>query len=649
MKNRFYIIQRLLLVCSLWFCVAVTKAQLCQGSLGDPIVNITFGKGSMIDPLPASVTTYQYVNGDCPNDGQYTIRGNTNSCFSSSWHTLNIDHTGDGNGRFMLVNASFAAGAFYKDTIKNLCANTTYEFAAWVINMLKSSACSGTGIKPNLTFTIERTDGTVINTYNTGDIASTNNGQWVQYGFFFKTPAAISSIVLRIVNNAPGGCGNDLALDDITFRPCGPQLSPSINGITGNQKDLCVGVSNTVTMQCATSGGFTNPAYQWQQSTDNGATWTDITGATTTTLVRNYPANTPAGTYLYRMVAAELENILLTSCRVSSAVFTIRINPLPVVSISGDPSVCEQSSLDLTASGGATYQWTGPAGFTATTATINIPAMTFSNAGIYTVKVTTAAGCSRQEPVIVSVRTKPNVQVTPTAALVCEGKTVTLTATGATSYTWQPATGLSSTNAPQTTATVNSNIVYSVIGITQNCTDTAQAALTVVQLPKPNAGRDTFTREGQPIQLQGSITGNHAGYQWLPVSLLNDATVLTPLALPTDDTSFILKVQALQSCGEVSDTVKVKVFKRLDIPNSFSPNGDGINDTWRADALLAYPRCRIMVFNRNGNVVYESNGYKGPWNGTFQGKLLPAGTYYYIIETGVPQEPDRNGWLLIIR
>src|SRR5262245_61123915 len=88
--------------------------QLCTVSLGDPIVNITFGAGGNPGlPLAAAATGYQFVTNDCPNDGFYTIRNGTSTCFGNSWHTLNADHTGEANGYFMLVNASFTPGAFY--------------------------------------------------------------------------------------------------------------------------------------------------------------------------------------------------------------------------------------------------------------------------------------------------------------------------------------------------------------------------------------------------------------------------------------------------------------------------------------------------------------------------------------------------------
>jgi hypothetical protein len=83
------------------------------------------------------------------------------------------DHTpGDINGNMMLINASFTAGDFYKETVKGLCAGTTYEFAAWMLNILRQSACGGKGIDPSITFSIENSGGTVLKTYTTGKITA---------------------------------------------------------------------------------------------------------------------------------------------------------------------------------------------------------------------------------------------------------------------------------------------------------------------------------------------------------------------------------------------------------------------------------------------------------------------------------------------
>lgn len=159
-------------------------AQLCQGSLGDPIVNTTFGSGTNPGPpLAAATTGYQFIFTDCPNDGNYTVRNSTSACFGSTWHSLSADHTGNPNGYFMLVNASVQPSAFYVDTVKGLCGNTTYEFAAWIMNVIVPTACGGFSNQPNLTFIIENANGTLLQSSNTGTIPASPFPTWRQQGF----------------------------------------------------------------------------------------------------------------------------------------------------------------------------------------------------------------------------------------------------------------------------------------------------------------------------------------------------------------------------------------------------------------------------------------------------------------------------------
>src|SRR4026207_2239627 len=150
-------INRLLLLISGLLILTSANAQLCQGSLGDPVVNITFGAGQNFGtPLSETLTNYKFVSNTCPDDGYYTIANSTANCFGSTWHNIPEDHTpNDNNGFMMIVNASFDPGDFYLDIVSGLCGGTTYEFAAWLLNVLDFSACSGSGIRPNITFNIE--------------------------------------------------------------------------------------------------------------------------------------------------------------------------------------------------------------------------------------------------------------------------------------------------------------------------------------------------------------------------------------------------------------------------------------------------------------------------------------------------------------
>ena len=318
------ILLRFLLIITAFCLFNYAKAQLCNGSLGDPVVNITFGPGNG-NTNYAPPNAYTYTSSTCPNDGYYTITNYTTGCFGNSWHTVNSDHTGGGN--FMLVNASYEPGDFFVITVTNLCPNTNYQFAAWILNVLNRF-----GIRPNITFSIEASDGTLLGQYSTGDIPETFQPTWKQYGLYFTTPSNNAQIVLRITNNAPGGDGNDLALDDITFRPCGPVITAAIQG-NNDTVNICEGNTTSYTLSANVSSDYTSPVYHWQLSTDAGTTWQDIPGAAALSYQR---APTSAGNYLYRLSVVEKVSEAIPSCRIASNVVAINVHAPPFVNAGND-------------------------------------------------------------------------------------------------------------------------------------------------------------------------------------------------------------------------------------------------------------------------------------------------------------------------
>ena len=346
--HRFFLLRTLLLLIPVTVSLCV-EAQLCNGSLGDPAVNITFGQGgSTTNYTPPG--SYIYTSSSCPDDGFYTITTGTAHCFGGNWHTVTSDHTG--NGSFMLVNASFAPGDFFLTTVTDLCPNTTYEFAAWIMNVLNHS-----GIKPNITFRIETPGGMILGEFQTGDINTTPEPLWIQYGFYFTTPADNAVIVLRMTNNAPGGNGNDLALDDITFRPCGPLITANIVGNTSDTVNVCEGNTDIYSFNATVSSGFISPVYHWQLSTDKGITWNDIPGANTTFYTRQ---PTDAGSYWYRLSVVEASAAGVSACRISSNDVIINIHAKPIVDAGPDRFVIAGNSATLNGKAegeGLVYSW----------------------------------------------------------------------------------------------------------------------------------------------------------------------------------------------------------------------------------------------------------------------------------------------------
>ncbi|HMX37681.1 MAG TPA: gliding motility-associated C-terminal domain-containing protein, partial [Ferruginibacter sp.] len=202
-------------------------------------------------------------------------------------------------------------------------------------------------------------------------------------------------------------------------------------------------------------------------------------------------------------------------------------------------------------------------------------------------------------------------------------------------------------NYTYTTAKTYTITFYSVNSIGCN-SDTITKSFTVHPYPVVDAGPDRYILEGGQITLQPVVTGNDLQYVWTPNQYLIDNKVANvKVNKPLTDMTYTLTVTARGGCA-ASDKMFVKLLKFPKIPNTFTPNNDGINDVWSIDYLNTYPDNRVQVFNRAGQLVFESRGYNTPWDGTIKGKPLPFDTYYYIIEPGNGRDP-LTGYVTIVK
>mgnify|MGYP001794811357 CR=1 FL=1 len=101
-------------------------------------------------------------------------------------------------------------------------------------------------------------------------------------------------------------------------------------------------------------------------------------------------------------------------------------------------------------------------------------------------------------------------------------------------------------------------------------------------------------------------------------------------------------------CGTATDEVTICLYKTVRAPNVFSPNGDGINDSWVISGLDSYPESIVKVYSRGGQLVFQSKANEKNWDGNFNNRRLPVGTYYYLIDLNIGQ-PQMSGWVVIIR
>jgi trimeric autotransporter adhesin len=398
-----------------------TNIGMCPNLVGANSIgtefNGTFGSGKPRNRaasanVPAGYT-YQIFNTGSPNDYFYGVANNTstrvNYTTSNTWpkpdntspthRVFSVwdiigDHTGavsptlgnpasdtvaNNNGGYMLVvNAAYRIDSAFQQTISGLCPNTYYEISCWVRNICSKCGtdsngtnatntsalpvpyiptaagapglADSSGVTPNLTFEVDGLD-----YYTTGNIRYT--GQWIKKGFTFRTGPSQTSFVLKFFNNAPGGGGNDWALDDISVATCYPNLTvnptPYYTACAGNVVDFG-----------ATVRSFFNNynQYKWQRSTNNGVSWNDmgVSGTGVPALIGgqyeysvSYPtfiATAADSGHRYRIVVAttipNLSNINCSSA--SSAEFTtlniINCTILPVQLISWTGTVVKNQA-----------------------------------------------------------------------------------------------------------------------------------------------------------------------------------------------------------------------------------------------------------------------------------------------------------------
>lgn len=222
---------------------------------------------------------------------------------------------------------------------------------------------------------------------------------------------------------------------------------------------------------------------------------------------------------------------------------------------------------------------------------------------------------------------------------ICEQTPVTFTATPTNCnnpvYSWTingfPAqTGGATFN---TSSLTNGDVVST--SITCNCSpgSTSNSITSTMFQNTLNAGPDETIPFGTSTELNGSGSTN---YSWSPTNTLSDPSISNPTATPDGTTTYKVTTTSTDGCV-FSDSVVITVVDDITAPNTFTPNGDGTNDTWQILNIENFPKVKITIYDRWGQQVYKTIGYPPSkwWDGTRGGKKLPASTYYYVISLSV--------------
>ncbi|MBW1295945.1 T9SS type B sorting domain-containing protein [Aquimarina litoralis] len=594
------------------FSTVSVKAQLgfCSGNSGDPIFNETFGTGTTVGPaLPPGSTTYTFVN-TAPNDGSYTISSFTGYF---DWHNTNDRTPGDTNGKCFIVNADFTAGEFFRRPVTGLCENTSYEFSAWLLNLLPSSGCGGNGIPVNVNFQIwDVTDTTILASGNTGDIFSTTSPNWEQYGLVFQTLPGQTSVVLRMSNNGDGGCGNDLAIDDIVFRTCGDfiDVTDTQNNSNINECESDAPISVTLTANPDFSI-YTTHAYQWQESLDN-VNWTDIPGAT------NEMFTTPAlttTTYYRAKVAEDAINLANPLCIALSETYEVNVIAQPNAPASnGDVINCdnENQGVSVTVPDAINVNWYDSA-VGGTVLQTNSTTYTTDIAGIYYAEaISESGGCTSLTRTAVQLDFFESPQVIDEERSLCIGQSIVLEA-GIANVTYLWNTGETTPEITITTADT-----YTVT-VTDNNMCSSVKTIVVTESEAPII--DTISSEGDTI----TITTTNSGAFEYSIDGINyqSSNVFTDL----DGGLYEVFVREVNGCGIDSREHILLVY-----PQYFTPNNDGFHELWQIEGIEQFPTASVYIYDRYGKLLKQLLSNSTGWNGTYLGRQMPSSEYWFKVD-----------------
>jgi gliding motility-associated-like protein len=268
--------------------------------------------------------------------------------------------------------------------------------------------------------------------------------------------------------------------------------------------------------------------------------------------------------------------------------------------------------------------------------------------GNYTVFVTDANGCTDTVQFTVPAAVSVNASITGTDTI-CLGNCAGLYATtsvNALTYSWYdlPAMSLQGTNDTITVCPGTTGPSFFIL-IASNgaCSDTDTIAVVVNPLPVADAGTDISILTNTSTVIGGNPTGpSGSTYSWYPSNGLNNTTGSNPTASPSVTTTYYVQVTSADGCTSI-DSITVSVVPEIVFPNGISPNGDGANDYWIIDNIQLFPDNVVEIYNRWGELLFRGVGYDNnsvKWDGTYKGKPLPVGTYYYIIELHTDLLPE---------
>ncbi len=364
----------------------------------------------------------------------------------------------------------------------------------------------------------------------------------------------------------------------------------------------------------------------------------------------NAPVNNPASVNtagVYQLITVSIDGCADT------ALVNLSVSSAPTVIITNPAILCVPQTADITNAGitagsssGLTFTYWQDAA-----ATIAYNNATTATSGIYYIKGSNSTGCFTIRPVTVSSYPVQQVNAGNDRGICDSDSTTTLAVqvsntNAPVTYSWAPvdAGGIQNPLASSTIVKPVTTPQQYIVTVTDGygCNYLVSDTVSVTKQPPVAAfaGNDTIAVTGLPHQLQ-AIGG--VSYLWQPANLLNSSVIANPLAtIYADSILFTVIVTDDKGCKGY-DTVKLRTYNNITyyVPSAFSPNGDGRNDIFKPIPVGIVSTQLFRIFNRYGQLLFETNKYMSGWDGTYKGLQQPVGNYVWVLKgTG------RNGKII---
>ncbi len=316
----------------------------------------------------------------------------------------------------------------------------------------------------------------------------------------------------------------------------------------------------------------------------------------------------------------------------------IGTRPIPQISAGPDRILCNGDSLVLQTTGTATnWQWTPADDLSCTNCAS--PVTTTQVSRTYRVFTYFDNGCTAADTVAIQVLYRAGLSEVGRDTTICAGDTALLFAGGGSAYQWTPAPSLTNDTIDRPGAFPQATTVYTVIIQQNQCfADTLMQTVSVLPRPTVSLGPDFPALTGATVVLRAEVSGADA-IAWTPAVGLSCTDCFNPSATLMQSTEYIATVRNELGCT-ASDTLRIRVGcdeGSYYVANTFTPNGDGIDDWFYPQGRGGGTITRFEVYSRWGEKVFVAtnltpNYPQGGWDGTYADQRLNAGVFTYVME-----------------